>query len=73
MTGTTAVVTPEPPGEIEPPAEAKTLGVQLAEHRHSARSYARSVVRRWPALTEEQRAEVRSILSPVTADTSGGR
>lgn len=48
--------------------EAPSLGAQLAASRHSARSYARSIVKRWPALSEEQRAEVRTILAPVVTE-----
>lgn len=38
-----------------------------AEKRHSARTYAKSIVKRWPDLEEQERAEVGEILSPVTA------
>ena len=59
--------------------EPRNAGVQLAASRHSARSYARSVIKRWPALSEEQRAEVREILAPIVnrtallASNGGGR
>ena len=36
--------------------------------RHTPRTYAASIVRRWPALTGEQRAEIRQILAPVLAE-----
>lgn len=41
--------------------------------RHSARGYAAGIVRRWPDLTETQRAEVRAILAPVVGRTEAGR
>ncbi len=63
MVITTTVVAPEPP----------TLGQQLAAARHSPRTYARSIVKRWPALTEEQRAEIRAILAPVVGRVEAGR
>lgn len=55
--------------------EAPTAGARLAASRHSARSYAKSIVRRWPALTEDQRAEVRAILAPIVGRVTqdGGR
>jgi hypothetical protein len=55
---TTAVVTPEP----------LTLGQQLAAKRHSPQTYARSIARSWPALTEESRAEIAGILAPIVAE-----
>lgn len=61
----TAAARPEP--------DAQKLGVQLAAHRHSARTYARSIVKRWPALTAAQRAEVTAILSPLVGRTEAGR
>ena len=36
--------------------------------RHSARTYARSIVKNWPALTEDQRAEVAQITAPIVAE-----
>lgn len=33
--------------------------------RHDPRIYARSIVRKWPALDEAARAELRDILSPI--------
>lgn len=43
--------------------------------RHSPATYARSIAKRWPELSEEARAELRAILAPLTAltaDASGG-
>jgi hypothetical protein len=57
VTNTTAVVAPEP-----------TLGQQLAAKRHSPQTYARSIARSWPALTEESRAEIAGILAPIVAE-----
>jgi hypothetical protein len=44
--------------------------------RHDPRTYARSIVKKWPALAEETRAELRAILAPITAltaDSDGGQ
>lgn len=40
-----------------------------AAARHSAESYARSVVKRWPGLTEEKRSEIRAILTPLLTES----
>ncbi|ADU06943.1 hypothetical protein ML5_1405 [Micromonospora sp. L5] len=50
-----------------------TIGQQLAAARHSPRTYAKSIVKRWPALTAAQRAEVSAILSPIVASQDGGK
>ena len=41
--------------------------------RHSAPTYARSIAKRWPALTASQRAEVSAILSRSVGRTEAGR
>lgn len=42
-----------------------TVGQKLAAARHSPQTYARSIVRNWPTLSSEVRAEIRALLSPV--------
>jgi len=41
--------------------------------RHDPRTYARSIVSKWPALDETVRAELRAILSPIVARAEAGR
>ena len=61
------------------PEEAHQRIRQGAKNRHSAHSYARSIVKKWPEMGEEARAELREILAPVvnrtalTASQDGGR
>lgn len=61
------------------PEEAHRRIRQGAKNRHDPRTYARSIVRKWPALDENARAELRDILSPIvgrtalTASEGGGR
>jgi hypothetical protein len=43
----------------------KAGGRKGSATRHDPRTYARSIAKRWPDLTDEQRAEIRSILAPV--------
>lgn len=59
-------------------AASKTLTAEGRRERarkaglasQSPRTYARSLAARWPALTEEQRAEVRAHLAPVLAEAA---
>lgn len=69
------------------PFERKTNSEALSaagRKRHDPRIYARSIVKKWPALDENARAELRDILSPIisrqantrtalTASEDGGR
>lgn len=64
------------------PFERKTNSEALSaagRKRHDPRIYARSIVKKWPALDENARAELRDILSPIigqtalTASQDGGR
>lgn len=43
------------------------------QRRHDPRTYARSIAKKWPALTAAQRAEVSAILSPLVGRTEAGR
>lgn len=36
--------------------------------RHSPKTYALSIARRWDEMTEDQRAEVRQILAPIQSE-----
>lgn len=45
------------------PEEAHSRIRQGAKNRHDPRTYARSIVKKWPALDENARAELRDILS----------
>lgn len=54
-------------------AEKLSPGAQLAARRHDPRTYAKSIVKKWPALTAAQRAEVSAILSPVLGRVEAGR
>lgn len=55
------------------PFERRTNSEALSaagRKRHDPRVYARSIVRRWPALDENARAELRAILSPIVSRTA---
>lgn len=43
----------------------KTGGRKGAATRHDKRTYAQSIVRDWPTLDDQVRAEIRQILAPV--------
>jgi hypothetical protein len=62
-------------GHTVPPVERRTNAEALsaaAKKRHDPRTYARSIVSKWPALDETVRAELRAILSPIVARTEAG-
>ena len=44
-----------------------------ASKRHDPRVYARSIVKKWPALDETVRAELAAILSPIVGRTEASR
>lgn len=39
--------------------------------RHDPRTYARSIVAKWPTLDDQVRAELRAILAPVVGSEAG--
>lgn len=41
------------------------LGRMGAAKRHDTRTYARSILRRWPDLPADQQNEIRAILAPI--------
>ncbi|WP_053207360.1 hypothetical protein [Jiangella muralis] len=41
------------------------LGRFAAGKRHHPRTYARSILRRWPDLSADEQTEIRAILAPV--------
>jgi hypothetical protein len=52
----------------ERPTNSEALaaaGRKGSSKRHEPETYARSIVKRWPDLTEEQRTGIRAILEPV--------
>lgn len=57
------------------PEEAHSRIRQGAKNRHDPRTYARSIIKRWPALDESARDELRQILAPIVTrvDENGGR
>lgn len=52
-------------------SEPLTLGQQLAAKRHSPETYAASIARAWPDLSDERRSKIRAILAPVIGTEEG--
>lgn len=60
-------------GKNADPEFRKERARKAGAARHDFRSYARSIVEKWPALTAAQRAEVSAILSPIVGRTEAAR
>jgi hypothetical protein len=55
----------------QPPAFRSERASKAAKASHSPRAAARKLVASWPALTENQRDELRGLLAPVLGEAAG--